>query len=105
MAGMNEQTLGRVISWVAALFIGTASEFFPIPGLLAAALVFPEGIHSDHSVAYLVLAMFLNFFLFFIPTFYLFRFFITKIFGEWFECRWHRSYDGGRGVSFPINYE
>jgi hypothetical protein len=78
MAGMNEQKLGRVIPWVAALFIGIASEFFPILGMLAAALVFPQGIHSDHAYAYLALAMSLNFAIFFTSTFYVFRFFIRR---------------------------
>ena len=78
MAGMNEQALGRGIPWVAALFIGIASEFFPIVGMLAAALVFPQSIHSDHAYAYLALAMSLNFAVFFTATFYIFRFFIRR---------------------------
>ena len=45
--------------------MATASEFFPIVGLLAAALVFPQGVHSAHPIAYFVLAMSLNFALFF----------------------------------------
>lgn len=48
---MNEKLLGKLIAWVAALLIGAASEFFPVLGLLAAALVFPEGIHSEHATA------------------------------------------------------
>jgi hypothetical protein len=32
--------------------------------MLAAALVFPQGIHSDHAYAYLALAMSLNFVIF-----------------------------------------
>jgi C4-dicarboxylate transporter len=75
---MNEQALGRVIPWLAALFIGMASEFFPIVGMLAAALVFPQGIHSAHAVAYLALAMSLNFAIFFTATFHIFRFFIRR---------------------------
>ena len=75
---MNEQALGRIIPWVAALFIGIASEFFPIVGMLAAALVFPQGIHSGHANAYLALAMSLNFAVFFTATFYTFRFFIRR---------------------------
>jgi hypothetical protein len=78
MAGMNEQALGRIIPWLAALFIGIASEFFPIVGMLAAALVFPQGIHSGHGDAYLALAMFLNFAVLFIATLYTFRFFIRR---------------------------
>jgi hypothetical protein len=74
MAGMNEQALGRVIPWVAALFIGIASEFFPIVGMLAAALVFPQGIHSGHAYA----SMSLNFAVFFTATLYIFRFFIRR---------------------------
>jgi len=75
---MNEQALGRGIPWMAALFIGIASEFFPIVGMLAAALVFPQSIHSDHAYAYLALAMSLNFAVFFTATFYIFRFFIRR---------------------------
>jgi arginine exporter protein ArgO len=56
-----------------------ASDFLPVPGLLAAALVFPQGIHSDHSFAYLALALLINFALFFIPTFVLFRFIRQRV--------------------------
>jgi hypothetical protein len=44
--------------------IGIISEVMPIPGALAAALVFPEGIHSDHPIGYLVLALLTNLLLF-----------------------------------------
>ena len=79
MDDMSEKTLGRIITWIASLFIATASEFFPIPGMLAAALVFPQGIHSGHATAYLVLAMLLNFAIFFTITFLISRFFVRRL--------------------------
>ena len=75
---MKEKTLWKVSGFAAALFVAIASEFFPVVGLLAAALVFPEGIHSDHATAYLVLAMSLNFAIFFMATYGLFRFFMRR---------------------------
>ncbi len=36
----------------------------PVPGLLGAALVFPQGIEGDHGIGYLVLALAVNFALF-----------------------------------------
>ena len=75
---MKERTLGIAIAWVAALFVGVASEFYPILGMLAAALVFPQGIHSGHGTAYLVLAMLLNFVIFFAITLYVFRYFLRR---------------------------
>ncbi len=71
---MTERTLGTIIAWIAALFVATATEFFPIVGMLAAALVFPQGIHSDHATAYLVFAMVLNFAIFFSATFGIVRY-------------------------------
>jgi len=71
---MNEKTLGRMITWVAALSVAAISEFFPMVGLLAAALVFPEGIESGHGTAYLALAMVLNFALYFTITSFLIRY-------------------------------
>jgi hypothetical protein len=75
---VTEERLGTIIVWVAALFVGAVSEFFPVPGLLAAALVFPTGIHSGHGTAYLVLALILNFALFFGATFWAMRFFLRR---------------------------
>jgi hypothetical protein len=79
MSGMTKKTLGKVSVWVAALLIATASEFFPVVGFFAAALVFPQGIHSDHATAYLVLAMILNFAIFFAATFSLLRLFVHRM--------------------------
>ena len=47
----------------------------PVPGLLGAALVFPQGIEGDHGIAYLVLAACLNFALFFAASYYIFGLF------------------------------
>jgi hypothetical protein len=67
---------------IVASIVALASDFLPVPGLLAAALVFPQGIHSDHGFAYLALALVINFAIFFIPTFVLFRFI-----RQWLESR------------------
>jgi len=45
--------------------VGLASDFIPVPGMLAAAVVFPQGIEGDHGIAWLVLSLFVNFALFF----------------------------------------
>lgn len=71
---MDRQAIKKAAPWVVASFVALASEFFPVPGLLAAALIFPQGIHSDHANAYLVLALSVNFAIFFIAAFALFRF-------------------------------
>ena len=42
-----------------------------MPGLLGAAMVFPQGIESDHGIAYLVLALCLNFAVFFGASYYI----------------------------------
>jgi hypothetical protein len=47
----------------------------PVPGLLGAALVFPQGIEGDHGIAYLGLAACLNFALFFAASYYIFGLF------------------------------
>lgn len=47
-----------------AIVIGLVSEVMPIPGALAAALVFPQDIRSDHSIGYLVLALLTNLFVY-----------------------------------------
>ncbi len=50
--------------WVLPMVIGLISEVIPVPGLLAAALVFPTGIHSGYGTTYVVLALLINFVLF-----------------------------------------
>jgi predicted permease len=60
---------------IAALLVGVVSELMPVPGLLGAALVFPQGIEGDHGIAYLVLAACLNFALFFAASYYIFGLF------------------------------
>jgi hypothetical protein len=57
---------------IIATVVGLVSEFMPIPGMLAAALVFPEGIEGDHGGLYLALAVALNFAFFYTATYYLF---------------------------------
>jgi len=74
---MTKPTLRLVV----AFLVGLVSELMPIPGLLAAAIVFPQGIHSDHGIAYLVLAVCLNFALFFAASYYVFGRF-TKLRGS-----------------------
>jgi hypothetical protein len=65
---------------IIASVVGLVSEFLPIPGLLGAALVFPEGIEGDHGGLYLALAVALNFAFFYTATYYLFgRFSKPKI--------------------------
>jgi hypothetical protein len=54
-----------------ALLVGLASEALPVPGLVGAALIFPQGIEGDHGYLYLALAIALNFALFFGLTYYL----------------------------------
>lgn len=75
---MTERTLGLIIAWVAEVFVAIASEFFPIVGVLAVPLVFPQGIHSDHATVYLFLAMFLNFAILFAITFGIARYAMRK---------------------------
>jgi hypothetical protein len=60
---------------IVALLAGVASEFMPIPGLLGAALVFPQGIEGNHGIAYLALAACLNFALCFAASYYIFGLF------------------------------
>lgn len=48
----------------AATIVGLVSLVFPVPGMLGAALVFPQGIEGDHGTAWLVLSYCLNFALF-----------------------------------------
>ncbi|WP_089844090.1 hypothetical protein [Granulicella pectinivorans] len=56
--------LASVVGLVLSLFLG-------VPGLLGAALVFPEGIEGDHGLMYLALATVINFTLFFTAIYYL----------------------------------
>jgi hypothetical protein len=60
---------------IVASLVGVASEFMPVPGLLGAALVFPQGIEGNHGIAYLVLAACLNFAVFFAASYYIFGLF------------------------------
>ncbi len=65
---MRRQTL----RWTIATAVGLASDFIPVPGMLGAALVFPQGIEGDHGLAWLVLSLLLNFALFFGFTYLIF---------------------------------
>ena len=61
LVAVKKQTL----RWTVAAVVGLASDVIPIPGLLGAALVFPQGVEGDHGYAYLLLSVCLNFALFF----------------------------------------
>ena len=59
---MIKLSKGSILAISAAL--GIASDVIPplaVPGLLAAALVFREGVHSDYGLAYIYLALGINF--------------------------------------------
>jgi hypothetical protein len=60
---------------VLASVVGLVSEIMPVPGLLGAALVFPQGVEGDYPYTYLALAVALNFALFFVVSYYLFGMF------------------------------
>jgi hypothetical protein len=60
---------------VTASLVGLASDFRPVPGMFGAALIFPQGVEGDHAIAYLVLALSLNFALFFGAAYYVFGLF------------------------------
>lgn len=60
---------------IIASVIGLVSEIAPVPGLLGAALVFPQGIEGDYPYTYLALAVVLNFTLFFGLAYYVFGLF------------------------------
>jgi hypothetical protein len=64
----------------ASLFVAVVSKFFPVVGMFAAAFVFPDGIHSGHGMAYLVLAMVLNFTIFLLSTLSLAKFVIRRLY-------------------------
>jgi phosphotransferase system glucose/maltose/N-acetylglucosamine-specific IIC component len=57
---------------IVASIVGLASEFIGVPGLLGAALIFPQGIEGDHGWLYLALAAIINFALFFAVAYYFF---------------------------------
>jgi len=76
--GVKRKTLWKISAWVSALLVAAASEFYPVVGLLGAALIFPDGIHSDYPTGYLILAMVLNFTIFFIATYGLFQLIIRR---------------------------
>ncbi len=56
--------IASVVGIVLSLILG-------VPGLLGAALIFPEGIEGNHGLMYLALATAINFTLFFAATYYL----------------------------------
>jgi integrase len=58
---------------IVASVVGLVSEIVPVPGLLGAALVFPQGIEGNYGYTYLALAIVLNFALFFGVSYYLFK--------------------------------
>ncbi len=73
---MKNQTL----RYITATIVGLASALIPVPGMLVAALIFPQGAEGDHGTIYLVLSLCLNFALFFSFTYLIFgRFSKTKI--------------------------
>jgi len=51
----------QTFRWTIATVAGLVSDFVPIPGMLGAALVFPQGAEGDHATAWLALALCLNF--------------------------------------------
>ena len=69
---MSRQKKRIIIASVVGLVL---SLFAGVPGLLGAALIFPEGIEGDHGFLYLALATAINFALFFASTYYLFGLF------------------------------
>jgi hypothetical protein len=56
--------IASVVGLVLSLILG-------VPGLLAAALIFPQGIEGDHGLMYLALATAINFTLFFTAIYFL----------------------------------
>jgi Kef-type K+ transport system membrane component KefB len=56
---------------IASLVASVLSLIVGVPGLLGAALIFPEGIEGDHGWMYLALATAINFVLFFTVAYYL----------------------------------
>ena len=46
---------------IIACLVGAVSDILPLPGMLAASVLFPEGIHSSHPNAFIALTLFANF--------------------------------------------
>jgi hypothetical protein len=55
-----------------ALLVALVSEIRPVIGLLGAAFIFPEGAESDHALAYINIAMLMNFVIVFAVTYLIF---------------------------------
>ena len=55
----------KTLRLTVATIVGLVSCAVPVPGMLGAAVVFPEGIEGDHGIVWLVLSLCLNFALFF----------------------------------------
>jgi hypothetical protein len=65
---MSRQKKRLIIASVVGLVL---SFIVGVPGLLGAALIFPEGIEGNHGWMYLVLATAINFALFFAASYFL----------------------------------
>lgn len=61
----------RILRWTLSAVVGLLSEIRPVAGLLGAAVLFPQGAEGDHAIAYLILALVLNFGLLFGLTYWL----------------------------------
>jgi hypothetical protein len=61
----------RVTRIIIASFVGATSDLFPLPGVFAVWLLFPQRLCSDHAIAYAVLVNSLNFAVFFVVTYFL----------------------------------
>ena len=68
-------TRKKILRIIIASLAGLASDFYPIPGFLLAALIFPEGAESTYAVAWLVLSLIVNFALFFAVAYFVAGFF------------------------------
>ena len=71
---IKSQKLRVSIAFVAAAL----SEIRPVPGLLGATLIFPQGAESEHALSYLVVAMLMNLAMVFTVTYLIFGFFIRR---------------------------
>ncbi len=71
---IKPQKLRVSIACITALL----SEIRPLPGLMGAALIFPQGAESEYALSYLVVAMLMNFAIVFSVTYLIFRFFIRR---------------------------
>ena len=65
-----------------ALAIGGVSELWPLPGAILAAIVFREGIHSDHPSAYMAVTFALNFIVFAGLTYWILHSALARIGGQ-----------------------